>query len=156
MGNALVMMIVGEEELALSDLEDPDPNKRGLLPLSRPGRWVPAERERIRREHPDAFWTLRVPRTAVWEPPVEPYLEKGPDWHRDPALLASHRERVRKSLEAFMNQKLAELDNMVRTGWFIIQRARASVTELEEVPDGQCAPPRPARTRSRRRTKRGL
>ena len=87
MGNALVVMAVPEEAL-------------------------PSASSRLREDHIRA-WMPRVGEN-VWEPPAEPRVR---DWHRDPELRRQHNELVRESLEAFCNERLAELDQMVRTGW---------------------------------------
>src|SRR5258706_13489648 len=96
-----------------------------VVPLeTKEGGWVPYEqRQRALRDHPEAFFVLEVPHSAIWQPPDEPGGASG--WHWKPAVLRAHRAKVRRSLESFLNDKLSELDEMVRTGWFIIKRASA-------------------------------
>lgn len=137
MGNALICFVVPEEMLGLQSLHIHDPKTGKPVPLEteRFGAWIPG---RLRRQtiekHPEAFFMLPVPYTAVWQLPEEPWREKGVNWHWRPAVLGSHRKRVRASLEDFLNRKLRSLDEMVRSGWFIIKRARVKVSELREVP----------------------
>jgi hypothetical protein len=106
MGNALVMMIIPEEALPSATSR---PSARYLEDLA-----------------------TQVA-ASVWEPPEEP---RALGWHRDPELRREHNERVRQSLEAFCNERLAQLDGMVRTGWWILGRARVRVVEFEDVSDG--------------------
>lgn len=63
-----------------------------------------SDRERVRRERPEAFWVVEVPVTAVWDGIDEPAARS---WYRDPEKLAARRERVRLSLEGFVNTALA-------------------------------------------------
>jgi hypothetical protein len=63
----------------------------------------------------------------TWAPPREP---SEPGWHRDLELRKAHNEAVRQSLERFLNDRLAELDGMVRTGRWILQRARIRVVDF--------------------------
>lgn len=131
MGNSLIAMSIRNEDLM-----------HEALRIRRDGKPVPlaelgidsSDRERVRREHPEAFWIVEVPIGAVWDGIDEP--PGGSRWYRDPEKLAAHRERVRLSLEGFVNGALEGLDDMLRTGWFIVRRARATITELVEVPDG--------------------
>ena len=54
-------------------------------------------------------------------------------WEAFPELLGTDVERAfRRAAEG----ALEGLDKMLRTGWFIIRRARATITEFVEVPDG--------------------
>lgn len=135
-GSALIMMVVPEEMLGMSELYTR--NAEGeLVPVAkrRDGMWVRREDvERALRQHPDAFYMMRVPYGAVWRPPEEPTDTEGFDWHWRPEILAAHREKVRVSLEGFLNRNLAQLDQMVRTVWFIIERARAAIVDFTEVP----------------------
>lgn len=130
MGNSLITMAIRNESLmheALCIRRDGE-----VVRLAEAGIGS-SDRERVRREHPEAFWVIEVPITAVWDGIDEP--PGGSGWYRDPEKLAAHRERVRVSLETFINGALGGLDEMLRTGWFIIRRARATISELVEVPD---------------------
>lgn len=138
MGSALVMTTVSEESIGLLGLKIQDPDhydKTIEIDVRRAGDiWVDRmAREEALKKHPRAFWDMHVPYKAVWQPPEEPSGRDAINWHWDRKQLAKHREVVRKSLEDFLNAKLAQLDQMVRTGWFIVGRARVKVT-LREVP----------------------
>ena len=134
MGDVLMMFVLPEEALGYTGLRVRDKQTGEVRELERSRMWIPSEeRERSIREHGDeAFWQIEVPFRAIWEPPEERRPEHGRDWHWDKTLLDAHRERVRMSLESFLNDNLSKLDGMVRTGWFIVDRARARVSELRE------------------------
>lgn len=135
MGSAFIVTTVSNELIGLSPLRIWDPESDESVPIEKPygrGPWMPLrEREALVRAHPDAFWMMPIPYSAVWRPPNEP---DDLNWHWQPDARDEHRERVRRSLEAFLNAGLARLDRMVRSGWFIIERARATVTEFADVP----------------------
>ncbi|MBK8999582.1 MAG: hypothetical protein IPM35_28000 [Myxococcales bacterium] len=131
MGNSLIAMSIRNESLMHEAL---CVRRQGKVVRLAEAGIASSDRERVRREHPDAFWVVEVPITAVWDGIDEPRGDSR--WYRDPEKLAAHRERVRLSLETFVNGALEGLDEMLRTGWFIIRRARATITELVEVPDG--------------------
>ena len=138
MGNALVVMVVPEEMLPTQGLQVRDPKTRKPTKVRPDGtRWAsPAQWAKLLREHPDAFWSLDVPRTAVWQLPVEPRAKRT-HWYDDPGLVAKHREAVRQSLESFVNEQLAQLDEMVRTGWWILRlgdRLEIRPTEITSKP----------------------
>lgn len=57
------------------------------------------------------------------------------DWHKDPALRRAHRNAMRASLEQFLNTRLASLYHMVRTGWWVLGKARVRVVECAPVPE---------------------
>lgn len=136
MGSALVMVTVPEELLGEVVLCCYD--KRGnVVPLEdKRGRLFVhgKKRRRALEENPNAFLMLPVPPSAIWQPPPEPWQEHGSDWHFDPALLAAQNAKVKQSLEVFLNGNLQRLDHMVRTGWWILRKARVRVSTLEEVP----------------------
>ncbi len=129
MGNSLIAMAIRNESLMHEAL---CVRRQGKVVRLAEAGIASSDREWVRREHPDAFWVVEVPITAVWDGIDEP---PGRSWYRDPERLAAHRERVRVSLESFVNGALEGLDEMLRTGWFIIRRARATITEFVEVPD---------------------
>jgi hypothetical protein len=138
MGNALVVMVVPEEMLPTQALctRDPKTGKPRKVHPDGSG-WIPAAKwAALLRKHPDAFWPLDVPRTAVWQLPVEPRASRQ-RWYDDPKLVAKHRRAVHESLEAFVNEHLAQLDGMVRTGWWIVRQARVRVASMEGVPPKQ-------------------
>jgi hypothetical protein len=132
MGNALVMMVVPEESLALNGLHVRDRETGKLVPVAR--KVGLGSYEDTLRANPDATWTIEVPVSAVWLLPNEPRDAHGSEWHRKPRVLAAHRATMKRSLEAFLNRSLEGLDGMARSGWFILARARAKVAELREVP----------------------
>lgn len=94
MGNSLIAMSIRNESLMHEALCI----RRGgkVVRLAEAG-IQSSDRERVRREHPEAFWVVEVPITAVWDGIDEP--PGGSGWYRDPERLAAHRERVRVSLE---------------------------------------------------------
>jgi hypothetical protein len=86
---------------------------------------------------PERLFADVLGKGATWKPPVEPWREHGTDWHKDKKLLKAHTEAVRKSLEDFLNGKLAELDFMLRTGWFVLGKTRVRVVECEPVSESR-------------------
>jgi hypothetical protein len=71
--------------------------------------------------------SIEISPGTVWAMPEEPWRKLGTDWHHDDAVLDKHRERARRSLEKFLNDNLTKLDNMARSGWFIVEQARCEV-----------------------------
>jgi hypothetical protein len=71
----------------------------------------------------------------VWEPPGEPVDRYGVEWYRNPAARRAHRKAVQESLERFLNERLARLYHMVRTGWWVLGRVRVRVIECRPVPE---------------------
>lgn len=134
MGNALIVLVVPEENLTLTGLRERNPETGTLEPLPKDETFRCGSYEAAVQAHPRAFWTMEVRASDVWFLPEEPHREHGRDWHFDPKLLAAHVEKVRGSLESFLNGRLEQLDDMVRSGWFIIQRVRVRVSELVEQP----------------------
>ncbi len=127
MGNSLIAMAIRNESLMHEALRI----RRDGRPVSLAEAGIASsDRERVRH----AFWVVEVPIGAVWDGIDEP--PGGSGWYRDREKLAAHRERVRVSLECFVNGALEGLDEMLRSGWFIVRRARATITEFVEVPDG--------------------
>jgi hypothetical protein len=132
MGNALIVLIVPEENLTLTGLRERNPDTGALESLPKDERFRCGSYKAAVQAHPRAFWTMDVRASDVWFLPKE----HGGRWHFDPKLLAAHVEKVRGSLESFLNEKLKQLDDMVRSGWFVIERVRAKVIELRERPHG--------------------
>lgn len=131
MGNALVVMTVPEESLPMSALRIAGKDGKPV-PVPGLGGWPWKPREELEATlvaHPDAFWILHVPRSAVWDPPGE---SGGLATNR--VARKVHAGQVRHSLLHFLNDKLAELDGMVRTGWWILQRARIRLATFEGQP----------------------
>jgi hypothetical protein len=69
-GNSLVVLVVPEEQIAMSALV-----VRGLR-----GRMTPIEPH------------------AIWQPPPEPWRERGPYWFESPRLYDEHTSAVNRSL----------------------------------------------------------
>ena len=131
MGNSLVVLTLPDELFGFSTPYLRAPTGE-LVPLVSDR----AERRRIMRERAaDLVFMVPVKHADRWHMPEEPWREHGMDWHWDPALLDAHREKVRASLESFLNKGLHRLDEMARSGWFIVRRARCAVT-LRERPHG--------------------
>ncbi len=131
MGNALIVMVVPEECLALGGLCNRDYAKGTAVPVEHAFR---AGYENTLEANPDATWQLDVPASSVWLLPEEPHEKHGRGWHWKSKLLTQHRATVRRSLESFVNRHLAELDGMARSGWWIIEKIRIKVSEIREVP----------------------
>jgi hypothetical protein len=115
-GHALIVLVVSEEQLALGGLRTMNEATGAIEPLPQSAQWKPQAFETTVQEHPEAFWLLPVHPADVWWLPEEPRKEHGGDWHFDPKLLATHVEKVRGSLESFLNAKLEQLDDMARSG----------------------------------------
>lgn len=154
MGNALIVMIVPEENLPLTGLRERNPDTSALEKLSRDEALRCGSYEAAVQAHPDAFWTMEVQARDVWFLPEEPHAEHGRGWHFDAKVLAAHVEKVRGSLDSFLNAKLEQLDDMARSGWFVIERVRARVTELRERPHHPSERPTSRGSLSNRRTPR--
>ncbi len=131
MGNALIVMVVHEEQLALNGLCIRDCETGTAVPVKPAFR---AGYEATLAKNPDASWLLEVPASAVWLLPEEPHEKHGRAWHWKPRVLAAHRATVRRSHESFLNRHLADLDGMARSGWWIIEKIRVRVSEILEVP----------------------
>lgn len=84
MGNSLIAMALPGERLMHEALCI----RRGgeVVRLAEAG-IARSDRERVRREQPDAFWVVEVPITAVWDGIDEP--PGGSRWYRDPEKLAA-------------------------------------------------------------------
>lgn len=65
----------------------------------------------------------------------EPTAEHGLHWYENPQARRAHREAVRRSLEAFLNEHLAQLYFMLRTGWWVLGKVRVRVVECRPVPE---------------------
>lgn len=108
-------------EICVADLHKSPENPHGLVPL-----------EQAIREHPDAYFQLNVPVSALWEPPSDP--ERG-EWWKDEAKWRAYCDAVRDSLEEFINRALESFSGMVRAGChFVFDEARAKVTKCEPIP----------------------
>lgn len=131
MGNALIVMVVPEECLGLGGLCHRDYAKGTAVPVKYA---FHAGYENTLKANPDTSWKLDVPASSVWLLPEEPHEKHGTGWHWKARLLTQHRATVKKSLEAFVNKHLEELDEMARSGWWIVERIRIKVSEIREVP----------------------
>ena len=92
MGNSLIAMAIRDEQLMHEALCF---RRSGQVMRLADAGFDTSDRNRVRLEHPEAFWVLEVPITAVWDGIEEP--PGGPRWYRDPARLGEHRERLRPS-----------------------------------------------------------
>lgn len=122
MGNALVMFTVPEENLwGICDRDSK--GKVFSLPRHYGSQWIGARRQALLRQHPNAFFQFEVSIGDVWELPRE---SDSPD-------LDAHGAAVRRSLQAFINERLRRLSRMVRTGRWLLERARVRVVACEPV-----------------------
>lgn len=93
---------------------------------------IRSDRRAILERFPGAVYMMPLPLDSVWDPPSERDLDlsrRGATKQR-----AAHAEACRKSLHAFLNTKLARLDQMVRTGWWILGKARVRVSVFDSMP----------------------
>jgi hypothetical protein len=77
----------------------------------------------------------RIDPGDVWEPPREPIERYGLNWYENPAARRAHRKAMQESLESFLNERLARLYHMLRTGWWVLGKARVRVVECRPVPE---------------------
>jgi hypothetical protein len=105
MGNALIAIVVPEENLAYTCLRYRD--EHGEL-VALPVTYSRAERERILAEHPGAHWTIEVRPADVWELPEQE--------HDAPA-----------SLGAYLDRAVARLEGMARRS-YVLGRLRVAVS----------------------------
>ena len=111
-------------EVCVADLYRSPENTHGLAPL-----------EQAIREHPDAYFHLDVPVSALGEPPPDADTDEG-EWWEDEDKWRAYCDAVRDSLEEFINRALESFSGMVRAGcYFVFAEARAKVTECEPIPD---------------------
>lgn len=109
-----------------------------------------AAREARQRDEYQPF-SLRMSE-SLWRPPEEPWREHGLDWHKDPKVRRAHLKAVRESLEAFLNGHLAQLDGMLRTGWFILGKVRMRIVECRDIGErGVEGRPRKPRKRAKKK-----
>lgn len=131
MGNELIITTVPSESLMQERLyvpgKDGQPVRLADLYPDR-NEWFRVRSE-LRERHPDAFYMVPVPLSAVWDPPGEPYKAKGAKW------IPAHRRAMTKSLLNFLNKQLAGLDQMLRTGSFVIERARVRAVSIKPIPE---------------------
>ena len=113
MGDALVVMTVPEEAW--------------MVPMG--------EKTTAEDRHGRRTISLAIEAGDVWEPPLEPTEQYGFNWHEHPEARRAHREAVRQSLEAFLNEHLARLYHMLRTGWWVLGKVRVRVVECRPVPE---------------------
>ena len=96
--------------------------------------WWSLRRSRtaITARFPSAVYLMPIPLDSVWEPPSERDLDLSRP--RATRARAKHAAACRKSLASFLNRKLRRLDAMVRTGWWVLSRARIRVSTFESEP----------------------
>jgi len=113
MGNALVVMTV--------------PKEAWMVPMGE--KRAPEDRHRRRT----ISWAIEA--GDVWEPPLEPTQRHGLKWYENPEARRAHRKAVQESLEKFLNEHLAHLYHMLRTGWWVLGKVRVRVVECRPVPE---------------------
>jgi hypothetical protein len=116
MGDALVVMTVPEEAWIGCE--------RDLAPNSP---------QATQRRRGTVSW--RIEAGEVWAPPPEPTDQYGLRWYEHPEARRAHRKAVQQSLEAFLNERLAKLYHMLRTGWWVLGKARVRVVDCRPVPE---------------------
>jgi len=116
MGDALVVMTVPEEAW--------------MAPMGEKAQKSTADDRHRRRT---ISWAIEA--GDVWEPPPEPTEQHGFNWYENPEARRAHREAVRQSLEEFLNEHLAHLYHMLRTGWWVLGKVRVRVVECRPVPE---------------------
>jgi hypothetical protein len=91
-----------------------------------------SDRAAILARFPNAIYLIPVPVDCVWDPPSERDLNLRSA--RAIKQRTAHAQACRKSLQGFLNSKLARLDHMVRTGWWILGKARVRLSVFESAP----------------------
>lgn len=131
MGNELIVITVASESLMHENLfvrgDDGRPRRLREIYADRDA-WMEA-RQHLRDRHPDAYYLVPVPLAATWAPPAEPRRKKGATW------IPAHRRAMTRSLLEYLNGRLAGLDQMLRTGAFVIERARVLAVTVKPVPE---------------------
>src|SRR5690348_15791411 len=134
MGSTLVMFTVPDEQVGMSPLCIMQDGKVVEVDRKPDRMWVDGRhREQVLREHPDAFFVWRVPYSALWQPPIEPYEKYGGYWFKQPARYRAHSEAVKRSLRAFLNRNLERLDQMMRTGYWVLAKARVVAMSVKPI-----------------------
>jgi hypothetical protein len=100
MANVLVMLVMPEEQITMGALVIR--RFRGRFPAIGP--------------------------ESIWQPPPEPWRERGPYWFESARAHDEHTHAVSQSLEMFLNDKLMQLDGVVGSGNWTMEYARASVS----------------------------
>lgn len=138
MGYALIVLTVPEETLMDENLLDvvDDGTGRREVRVRDLYDWDEYQRLRfsgeLRERHPRAYFKLAVHVDDIWDPPAEP---RGLRTKAGAPMRREHAAAVRRSLEAFLNAKLARLSGMVRTGWWILAEAAVRVSRFKSVPE---------------------
>jgi hypothetical protein len=137
MGQALIVAVIPEELLSRDELGDVDPRDLDtwLAALHSDVDWRSPGQSEVVEHSPGAYLRVPLRYMKVWALPEEPWQVHGPDWHRDPQLRRAHHDAVRRGLQEFLNGQLAKLYHMVRTGWWVLGKARVKVTECRPVPE---------------------
>lgn len=133
MGNELIVVTLPSENLAFTALRVNDKEGRSvslheLYDRDEAYKLMRDRRELLRR-HPDAHYSIQVGLDTVWQPPPEPHRKKGA------TRISRHRKAMAKSLLDYLNERLAGLDEMLRTGSFVIERARVLRVSVKPVPE---------------------
>ncbi len=132
MGSVLIVSHTSEEQFNGTDVRDftDDGESLSLDEFYRDRPDVPWEQRLA--EHPDAFIDSGVPIAHTWHLPPEPV---GVRWHQNLARVDEQNEKVRASLEAFLNERLGDLHGRMRSGWWLFGKVRVRVEVCESVPE---------------------
>lgn len=136
MSDELVMAVMPSEMFSVEQLVVWDPKKNRhvrVRDLYTRDEWWQQRRDYAKLEaaHPGLHWLLPIRPLDRWTLPREPY---GLRARGASAGRLTHRRATRASLEMFLNDRLAELDGMVRTGFWILAEARVRVSKFTDVP----------------------
>jgi hypothetical protein len=142
MSNELIVAVVPSETFMFTKPVVWDEDKKESVPvesLVSRAEWsiLEGDRAAIAKRFPGAYYALRMPVDSVWEQPAEKNLRDpiaGPPSKRLKEARRAHQAAVRASLDAFLNEKLRRLDQMVRTGWWILAEARVRVSRFRGMP----------------------
>lgn len=136
MGDALVVAVIPEEvfsvDCLVTTVDDPDDPTREVRvrDLYDDATWWALRRDpdAIRRRHPRAHYVVPIGIADVWRPPAE--QDQGVFLEDHPVAKARHAKAVKRSLESFLNARIARLAGALRTGWWILDEARVRVTRM--------------------------
>lgn len=127
MGDALIVTTVPEENLSLGAIWAYDASGEPVRLADYYGdKWIGRRRRELLARHPDAYYQLEIAVGDIWQPPAEPVA--APD-----VIDRTHGAAVRRSLYVFLNERLARLSRMLRTGRWVLGRARVRVVTCERL-----------------------
>src|SRR5205823_5988369 len=82
-----------------------------------------------------AFFRIPVQSADLWRGVPEPSERYGFEWYKNARARRGHQRAMRKSLETFLNERLARLYQMLRTGWWVVGKVRVRVVVFSPVPE---------------------